>query len=342
MNTTKALRFSLVPLLAGALLAAGCSKSVDKTPAPAGGPRDDREVVVRVDKAMLTWSELNVRARNFYIEESRRMVVPKGGEEEALEAFRRRAASLFIFKIVMMDEARKRNIVVTDADRVRGTNRLAQTLQRQRGITSDQFFRESPFGEAVARREFEDGLVIDKLIGQEIATTITVGEAEIEAEANRLIEFRNVKLQEMTAIRKRLLAGEDFAKVAAEVSNCSSGKRSGGDLGQIPRGKTPLPFEKAIFTQPIGEIGPVIETTGGLHIIRVAARHPGQPASATTPAVPESARVSHILLRTRPVATRALLQEQVRQTKMASAVSDFYATCRAQRHIETIYTDLKY
>lgn len=342
MKSKNTLRYSLVPLLTATLLLIGCSKPRDQTPATAAGQPDDREVVARVDQVRLTRGEMNARARNFYIEETRRMVVPKGREEEAMESFRRRTVGLFVFKTIMLDEAHKRNIVVTDADRVTGTNRMAYTVKRQRGETLEKFFNDSPFGEEAAHREFEDGLLVDKLIEQEIAAKIAISEPEVEAAANKLMEDRKIQQQKLESIRARLLAGEDFAKVAAGESDCPSGKRSGGDLGQIIRGRSPAAFEQAVFTQPIGEIGPIIETSAGLHIVRVAARHAAQAATETTPAIPETAQVSHILLHTPPVATRAILMGQIRQAKLADAVKDFFAAARAQRHIETIYPDLAF
>jgi peptidyl-prolyl cis-trans isomerase C len=86
---------------------------------------------------------------------------------------------------------------------------------------------------------------------------------------------------EAEAVRERLLAGEDFAALAKAKSACPSG-RSGGDLGKFVRGQMVPPFEKAAFTQKIGEIGPLVETSFGYHIIQVVGRE-----NAKTPALAE-------------------------------------------------------
>jgi peptidyl-prolyl cis-trans isomerase C len=69
-------------------------------------------------------------------------------------------------------------------------------------------------------------------------------------------------------IRKALLEGADFAKLAAEASDCMSRLR-GGVLGVIPRGREAPAFEEAVYSQAFDKIGEVVESPVGFHVVQV-------------------------------------------------------------------------
>jgi peptidyl-prolyl cis-trans isomerase D len=71
------------------------------------------------------------------------------------------------------------------------------------------------------------------------------------------------------AARARLVAGEDFAKLASELSDDAGSKASGGDLGFFERGQMVKPFEDAAFALKPGEISEPVRSVFGYHIIRV-------------------------------------------------------------------------
>jgi len=81
-------------------------------------------------------------------------------------------------------------------------------------------------------------------------------------------------------IRNRLLKGEDFEKVAAEVSddaNTAKAERP-GYLGWFTGLMLNPPFEEVAFNTPAGKIGTLARTNFGYHIIKVHAKkeNPGQ------------------------------------------------------------------
>ena len=82
-------------------------------------------------------------------------------------------------------------------------------------------------------------------------------------------------LEKVKALRSRILAGEDFAAVARESSNCPSRAR-GGSLGAFTRGVMVPEFEKAAFSQPVGVVGEPVRTEFGWHIILVTKREPAR------------------------------------------------------------------
>ena len=91
----------------------------------------------------------------------------------------------------------------------------------------------------------------------------------IKTDAKDDDKIKNEKKAKINALREQLVKGADFATLAKENSDCPSGKAKGGDLGTFPRGRMVKGFEDAAFSQKINDIGPVIETKFGYHIIQV-------------------------------------------------------------------------
>lgn len=78
--------------------------------------------------------------------------------------------------------------------------------------------------------------------------------------------------EEAKAVKARLDAGEDFAKLAAEVSTDSSNAANGGSLGDFGRHAMVEEFDKAVFSMEVGQISQPIKTEYGWHIIKLNAK----------------------------------------------------------------------
>jgi peptidyl-prolyl cis-trans isomerase D len=74
---------------------------------------------------------------------------------------------------------------------------------------------------------------------------------------------------EAEAVLARIRGGEDFAAVAAEVSDDAGTKAQGGDLGTLSRGTLVGPFEDKLFTMQVGEVSEPVRSEFGFHIIRL-------------------------------------------------------------------------
>jgi len=81
-------------------------------------------------------------------------------------------------------------------------------------------------------------------------------------------EEKKAARAKIDAALKRVKDGEDFAKVATEVSEDSS-KDQGGSLGLFGEGAMVKPFEEAAFKLEKGQISDVVETRFGYHVIKV-------------------------------------------------------------------------
>ncbi len=103
--------------------------------------------------------------------------------------------------------------------------------------------------------------------------TIRVSHILIMVPKDATPEVADQKEKLAKSIKERITKGEDFAKVAGEVSEDPDSKAKGGDLVQFfPRGsmRNTLPeFEEAAFKLKKGEISDPVKTALGWHIIKV-------------------------------------------------------------------------
>lgn len=150
------------------------------------------------------------------------------------------------------------------------------------------------------RRQVKEDMAIQKLLESKIPGGLEPSDEEIVAFYNtnrdefftrpalatashilvstqdaRSDEARRAAREKIDTIRAAILAGADFAEQAKAHSACPSGQQ-GGDLGQFPRGQMVPTFEDAAFTQEIGQVGPVVQTEFGLHLILVSDRTEGE------------------------------------------------------------------
>ena len=71
------------------------------------------------------------------------------------------------------------------------------------------------------------------------------------------------------AVIVRLKKGEDFAKVAGEVTEDPSGKANGGDLGYFTKEQMVPEFSEAAFKLEPGQVSDPVKTQFGWHVIKV-------------------------------------------------------------------------
>src|SRR5271167_4099313 len=124
---------------------------------------------------------------------------------------------------------------------------------------------------------YRDKLAMEQLLGS-VAKAATTDEAERKAydEAAKAeppqqeIHARHILLpteDEAKAALARVKGGEDFAKVATELSKDPSG--DGGDLGWFTKDRMVPEFSEAAFKLKEGEISEPVKTQFGWHIIKI-------------------------------------------------------------------------
>ncbi len=71
------------------------------------------------------------------------------------------------------------------------------------------------------------------------------------------------------AVEARLAKGEDFAKLANELTEDPSGKTNGGDLGYFTKGQMVPEFANVAFSLDKGKVSAPVKTQFGWHVIKV-------------------------------------------------------------------------
>lgn len=69
--------------------------------------------------------------------------------------------------------------------------------------------------------------------------------------------------------RKRILAGEDFEKLAQAESDDKSARENKGNLGYFTALQMVYPFETAAYQTPVGKISNIVRTRYGYHLIKI-------------------------------------------------------------------------
>src|SRR5215471_265138 len=78
------------------------------------------------------------------------------------------------------------------------------------------------------------------------------------------------------SIAERVRKGEDFAKLANELSSDAGTKAQGGDLGWVTRGTLGVaPLDDVLFSMQVGAISDPVKSDFGYHVIRLDEVRPG-------------------------------------------------------------------
>jgi len=322
-------------------LSTGCNRKLE--PEKPGAKHRSNDVVARGDHHKLIWADLEKRAQSYLKDEmdSKTTVIPQGREEEALQFYRRKAVMLFVNKTLMYNEARRRGIQVSKEDREKSIKQI-ETILKGRGVASlEAFYKQSPLGEKETRREFEDGLFVDKLIETDVRAKIVVTDADRETLTREIVGLRQTAKKKIDDLRARLLKGADLASLLRENGGGDSKQVAGGDLGEIVRGKlADKAIEEAAFSQKVNEVGPIMENPRGYMLLRVTSHAAAKAATTTTPAVPETVRASFLLVRTPPALKTKDMDNLIQQRKFQDGLKELLKNLRAKAKIETIYQDL--
>jgi len=219
-----------------------------------GNAKSDQEVMATVNGEKITKDELYD------------LLLSSNGEQ---------ALEYLIQQKVIELEAKKQNIVVSEEEIKKemekfyeyygGKEGLAQALETT-GYTLEQF-----------KEDLADNITVKKLLEPEISIEEDQIKEYFEENKASFAQEEQVKARhilvedEKTAneVKAKLDSGEDFEKLAKELSTDTATKDKGGDLGYFGRGKMVKEFEDVAFSLDIGEVSSPVKTKFGYHIIKV-------------------------------------------------------------------------
>jgi peptidyl-prolyl cis-trans isomerase C len=284
MYRTTCVTMTLLFALTG--LAAGAEKKEAKPAKETVAATNPDAVVAKVNGVAITRAEMD-RAVKILLAQSK-MKQPVPGEimkkAEAV-AMNQLIASELLYQAGIKTAAK-------DLDKQVETQLAQRKAQFPSTAEYEKAMKENNLTEKDLTVLMRKDIVINNLLEKEVASKITVSEAEakkfyddnkekfkteesvrashilIGVDAKATADDKKKAKEKAEAIRKRLLAGEDFAAVAKKESTCPSASQ-GGDLGSFTKGQMVPEFEKAAFALKPGEISDVVETKFGYHIIKV-------------------------------------------------------------------------
>ena len=204
-----------------------------------------------------------------------------------------------------IDEAELDRVVANVAAQNRLTMEQLRTRLKADGLDYKSFrdnLRDQMMTERVREREVQGRIKvtdaeIDAYLDQKRAALAQGGQINIaqvlvsvpEGASETVVAERRARAEAALA---RIKGGEDFAKVAREISEDGNRER-GGEIGLRPADRLPDVFVDAVKGLQSGEVAPTLLRSGaGFHVLKVVQR---EGADALTKTVETHAR--HILLR---------------------------------------------
>jgi peptidyl-prolyl cis-trans isomerase SurA len=221
-------------------------------------------------------------------------------DSQTVDTLRRQVLDQLIDEKLVVAEAKRQGVTVTDADVAREVDAAVADAKQRMGSPEAfqaQLARENMTEEKLRAKYKEE--VKRQMLGQRLVQkqlprkTVTPAEAEAYFKAHpdkfpqAPPELRLAVIQipveadeqseraartRIDEIRKKIAGGQKFAKVAQESSDDAESARSGGDLGFFTPGTLEPDFDRAAFSQKIGELGQPVRSSYGWHLIEVIER----------------------------------------------------------------------
>ena len=337
-------------LAVAALAVAGCGKKDDgaaATDAPKAAakaetkaaPVDPNAVMVSVNGKTLTRGKLDADVEA--VLKMQKAQIPPEQMDEAKKVYGERLAQQFLMQTLLLDEANKKGIKVSDEDRKKLEAEFVKANASRPGAPKSfaEMAEKSPFGKERGLKDIEDSLKIQKLLEQEVTSKIKVDEKKVDEIVNDAQKKALDAEAKIRTLKKSFdgLTGaaltNKFAEVAKANSACPS-KEKGGDLGEFTHGQMVKEFDEVAFKSEPFKVSDPVKTQFGWHLIMVTKKTPAVEAKGDTPASPEKVQASHILLSARAVPSKEQVLQGMKRQQEQQAMGKYFEGLRAAAKIE--------
>lgn len=256
------------------LLLSGCQKAEE--PAPI---KKEIKIAAIVNDEKITVDEFE---REFSVLRKKHSV-DETAEKEQLKTAKESLLNQLIEKRLLLHEAEKLNLSVTDAE-------LDNIIKKMTAYHPPEFLQEILKKEEISmgewRAKISENILIEKFITHKLRGSIDITDKDIDAYFKSNLKNLTKPLQvhvfqivvrseeEALKIRAELLKGEDFSIIAMEKSIGHEAEK-GGDLGFFSEGQMPQEFD-TVFKMKSGEISYPVKTQYGYHIFKLIERREPQ------------------------------------------------------------------
>ncbi len=263
-----------------------------KPAAPKTTASQKTDIAVTVNGSVITEADIDAKIKP-QIDRMSSMMAPN-----YLEQYRKRmrtqALEGMIIEKLMDEKIKQAGIAVTDKDADDKLKEIAaqqgttiekiQSMMKAQGQDFDQ-----------VKKQIKKGLQYEKFMDTQWAGKIDVNEADAkryyeqnkkQSETPEQVKASHILIKTAPSasdedkakakakaeqLLKQAKAGEDFATLAKENSDCPSSSK-GGDLGFFKKGQMVKAFEDAAFALQPGQLSDIVQTQFGYHIIKVTGR----------------------------------------------------------------------
>ena len=238
--------------------------------------------------------------------------IPAAQQEYARQQRANQLVQSFIVEKVLVTKAKAAGFTVTDADRKKREEEFLKAVAKMPDAPKsvEEYFKKYPLGAERGKLEFENGILIDKMLKAEQAK---LPAKDYTAEAKKIIDgivSNNAqavsaeagalkKIKELKAVLDKTAAKDlpaKFAELAKANSACPSSAK-GGDLGEFTHGQMVKEFDEVAFKLPVNTVSEPVKTQFGYHLVMTTKKIAEVKAQGDKPAEPEKVQASHILIK---------------------------------------------